>query len=688
MAAVIYDGEDTMGLPDGSADLPHETSLSDYVVGKVQEWSDNIEANYLNRWEEYNRLWRGEWAQEDKTREDERSRIISPALQQAVEDAVADVEEATFSTGKSFDIKDDSEDQDNQDIAFMRKKLHEDFSKQAIRKEVSDVLLNAAVFGTGIAEVVLDEVKEMAPATQPIMDGQLTAVGVNVVNRTVVKMRSVQPRNFRIDPNARNIEEAHGVAIDEFVPWHLVKHYQDIGIYRDVPVGDAPQDYNIEADPELDTLAHNDKVRLTKYFGKVPRHLLEQEQGKINPDEEIIDLVEPTEEELNQTGDYWVEAIVIIANEGEAVLKVEENPYMMKDRPVVAFQWDMVPGIFWGRGICEKGYNVQKAIDAELRARIDALGLTIHPMLAMDATRVPRGHRPKVSPGKVVLTNGNPNEVLQQFNFGSVDQVTFAQAEALQTMMRQATGTLDGATLSNLGSNNKTGATSMAIGAMQKRQKRTLVNFEQCFWVPFIEKAAWRYMQFDADNYPVQDFKFIANGNLGTMQSEYEVSQLVQLLQTADANSPIYPAIVQAIVEHMNIENREELVQTLMQASQPNPEEQQKAEEAHQKQMALQDAQIQAVQGQGQESMARAKKYMVEAQLLPRELEIKKIDAVADIRQGVESEEYQRRLKITETRLKEKEINIREQEVRDKRLAQQENNEAKQQLKNMLNRDN
>ncbi len=649
--------------------LDNEDSLTGYVVSKVQEWEDYYESNYQYKHEEYYRLWRGLWAKEDQTRETERSRLISPSLQQAVEDAVADIEEATFSTGKYFDIKDDVADQDQLDVQFMRQKLMEDFKKQRVRKEVSDVLLNAAVFGTGIAEVVIDEVKEMAPATQPIMDGQLEAVGVNVVDRTVVKMRSIQPRNFRIDPNARDIQEAHGCAIDEFVPRAVVEAAQESGIYLSNPVGSAPQDYNIEADPEIDTLAYHDKVRLTKYFGRVPRHLLDKAMGLEDPDEEVIDLIEPTESDSEES--YWVEAIVILANEGETLLKVEENPHMMKDRPVVAFPWDTVPGIFWGRGICEKGFNVQKAIDAELRARIDALALTVHPMLAMDATRIPRGHNPQVRPGKMILTNGDPREVLNPFNFGNVDQITFQQTSELQNMLRQATGTIDGATLSNLGSNNKTGAVSMAIGGMLKRQKRTLVNFEESFWIPFIEKAAWRYMQFDPENYPVQDFKFVANGNLGTMQSEYEVAQLTQLMQTMGDQSPMYPALVKSVVSHMNIENREELMKVLDEAAQPDPEEIQRQKqmeaEAHQKQMALQDAQIQAVGGQGAESHARAAKYAMETKMLPMELEVKKIDAVADVRAGVETEDFTRRLKIAETKLKEKQLNIQEQDLRMKR---------------------
>jgi hypothetical protein len=49
-----------------------------------------------------------------------------------------------------------------------------------------------------------------------------------------------------------------------------------------------------------------------------------------------------------------------------------------------------------------------------------------------------------------------------------------------------------------------------------------------------IEKSAWRYMQFAPELYPVQDFKFIPSSSLGIIAREYEVTQLVQLLQTMD----------------------------------------------------------------------------------------------------------------------------------------------------------
>jgi hypothetical protein len=86
---------------------------------------------------------------------------------------------------------------------------------------------------------VLEEVKEMKPATQPVMDGAMTAVGVTTQDRVVVKLRPILPQNFLIDPVATSIEDALGVAIDEFVPKHQVEIGIQNGIYRDVEIESA-----------------------------------------------------------------------------------------------------------------------------------------------------------------------------------------------------------------------------------------------------------------------------------------------------------------------------------------------------------------------------------------------------------------------------------------------------------------
>ncbi len=617
-----------------------QESLEDWVMNKCEDWRDNYQSNYEEKFDEYYRLWRGIWDPADTERKSERSRIISPALQQAVESNVAEMEEATFGRGKWFDIADDMNDKESQDVLYLRNKLTEDFENTKVRKAVAECLINAAVFGTGVGEIVIEEIKEMAPATQPIMDGQLQAVGVNITDRVVVKLKPVMPQNFLIDPVATSIEDAMGVAVDEFVGSHHVEQLQESGVYRDTYVGTAAPDTDLEPDQDI-TVYGDDKVRLTKYYGLVPKHMLE----------------EATDEKIDGDAGY-VEAVVVIAN-GGVLLKAEANPYMMQDRPIVAFPWDVVPSMFWGRGVCEKGYNSQKALDTELRARIDALSLTIHPMLAIDATKFPRGAKPEIRPGKTILTNGDPREVLQPFNFGQVGQITFAQAASLQQMVQQATGAVDSAGLAgNVNGEATAAGISMSLGAIIKRHKRTLINFQQSFLIPFVKKAAYRYMQFDPENYPVKDYKFNATSTLGIIAREYEVTQLVQLLQTMKQDSPVYPVLIQSIIDNMNLSNREELIAAMQQAQQPNPEAQQAAMQAQQSQLALQQSQTAALSAQAQESQARAQKYSVEAQLEPQEVEIKRIEAITrNLQAGDQDDkEFERRLKVAQAITKDKEV--------------------------------
>jgi len=644
---------------EGADNFTLEQDIEGWVMDKCDGWRDHYEANYSDKFEEYYRLWRGHWSAQDQTRQSERSKIISPALQQAVESSVAELEEATFGRGKWFDIKDDVRDQNPADIAALRSYLEEDFAKNKVRKNVAECLINAAVFGTGIAEVVIEEEKEMAPATQPVMGGELQAVGVTIKDRTCVKLRPVMPQNFLIDPVATDIDSALGCAVDEFVSSHLVEQLQEKGVYRNVPLAEATTDFNLEPDQDLTSFSE-DKIRLTKYYGLVPTHLLKEAMADDDAEEEEVVEFDSEEEES-----YYTEAMVVIAN-GGILLKAEKNPYMMQDRPVVAFPWDVVPSRFWGRGVCEKGYNSQKALDAELRARIDALALTIHPMMAMDASRMPRGAKPSIQPGKTILTNGNPAEILQPFNFGNVSQITFAQAQSLQTMVQTATGAIDSAGIAGSINGESTAAgVSMSLGAIIKRHKRTLINFQDSFLIPFVQKAAYRYMQFEPELYPVADYKFHTSSSLGIIAREYEVTQLVQLLQTMSPDQPMYPKLVTSIIDNMNLSNREELIATLEQANQPNPEAQQAAQAAQQAQLAFQQSQTNALNGQAQESQARAQKLITEAQAIPEELQIDRIKAATvNLRAGdADDKEFQKRLKISEQLIKEREVAVKEGNV-------------------------
>jgi len=631
------------------SEITPQNALVAFVMDRCNDWRNYRDENYMDRWDEYERLWRGLYADEDKTRDSERSRLISPALQQAVDNKQADLEEAVFAKGVFFDISDDISDQDKTDVEKMKSLLSEDFKKDKVRKNIGQIMTLAEIYGTGIGEIIVKQKKSLTPATQPTAQPGLAMIGVNTNYRVSVDLKPINPRNFLVDPNATTIDDAMGCAIEEYVGRHAVIKGMEDGVYKKVAIGEASLDTDLEPNQDL-TYYQSDKVLLLRYYGLVPKKLLD------NPDDLSFE-----DDELYSE---MVEALIVIAN-GEDLLKAEENPFMMQDRPVVAYQADSVPGRFWGRGTAEKAYNMQKAVDAQIRSHVDSLGLTAAPMMAIDASRLPRGQKFEIKPGKNILVNGNPAEILQPFKFGVTDKSNIETAQIFERMMLQATGTLDTANLPAQVSGGDAAAAglAMAVSGIIKKNKRSLVNFQEDFLIPFVQKAAWRYMQFAPDRYPVKDFEFIPTGTLGMVAREFEQAQMMAMMSTLGPNSPIVPLLLQGIVEYSSLPNRESLLQQLQQLTQPNPEQQQAQQQATQLQLADAQATVQEKQARAQKAAAEAQKASIEAQLMPEEVRAKIVNAATQNlpnNDDTAEREFQRRIKIAELMLKEEDIKSNE----------------------------
>ena len=632
--------------------------LVDWVVGNVHSWKENRDDNYEQNWKKYERTWRGVWDGEDRLRESERSKIISPATQQAIENHTSEIEEALWGSGADlFDISDDMKDQDKTDIEYVKAYMKECFKKNKLRKSVNDIVLMASIYGTGIGEILTKEIKELTPATQPMPDIDAVAIGVQETTKISVEVKPVNPRNFIIDPNATTIEDAMGVAIEEFVSAHIIAKGIEDGIYKDTKLGDdSAPDEDIEPS-SVDDEYIDDKIRIIRYYGLVPEKYLDSDE------DDFVELFtkEVDAGQLMKEYSNLVEAIIVIANDTD-LLKAERSPYMMKDRPVVAYQDDTVPGRFWGRGIAEKAYNMQMAIDAQLRSHLDGLAMTSVPMMAMDATRMPRGAKLEIRPGKTILTNGNPAEILQPFKFGVTDGQNVQTAEIFNTMLLQATGTMD---TSLMQSQPVGGDLSIALSGIIKKNKRTLVNFQENFLIPFVEKAAWRFMQFDSENFPVKDFKFIPTGSLGMLAREVEQLQFINLLKTLGADNPLTPILLQGVLENSALPNKQMLLQMLSQSQQPNPEQQQVEQMQMQVQLATAEATIAGLQADVAKTQAETQQIMVETQLKPSEVQAKLAAALSNnLKEGNQDDkEFERRAKVADLMLKEKAIDLKEKDL-------------------------
>ncbi|CAB4213951.1 hypothetical protein UFOVP1457_10 [uncultured Caudovirales phage] len=632
-----------------------DKELVAFVVDHCDRWRTYRDTNHLPDYLEYERIFRGQWASEDKTRDSERSRIVTPATQQAVETRHAEIMEAIFGQGDFFDIEDNIQDVNGNpiDVEMIKSQLMEDFKKDKIRKAIDQIELMAEIYGTGIGEIVVKTEKEYVPSTQPI-DGQMgqAAIGVMEKDRIAVKIMPINPKNFLFDPNGTSIEDCLGVAVEKFISIHKIVQGIESGVYRKVDLTTTGDDSDLE--PTQESSQYKDqKVLLLTYYGLVPREYLKN----LEENKDVVDLFP----ENSASDDYadMVEAIVVIANDGQ-LLKAEENPYMMKDRPILSYQDDTVPNRLLGRGTVEKAFNMQKAIDAQIRSHLDSLALTTSPMIAMDATRLPRGAKFEVKPGKAILTNGAPSEILYPFKFGQTDGNNLATSKEFERMLLQATGTLDSnGMVSQVSRDAGQGGMSMAVASIIKKYKRTLVNFQEDFLVPFIKKAAFRYMQFDPNRYPSVDMNFIPTATLGIIAREYEQQQFIALLQTLGPNTPVLPVILKGIVSNSSLSNRFEMMAALDKMSQPDPQAQQLQQA--QQQLALQAAQAQIAVNttQAEQNRAEAQKLNAETQLMPMEMQAKAMAANTKNlpnQDDLASREFDKRVKIADLMLKEADI--------------------------------
>ena len=216
-----------------------DKELVSWVMSHCENWRDWRDQNYMSSYEEYERIFRGQWQASDSTRESERSRIISPATQQAVETSHAEIMEAIFGQGEYFDIKDDVKDVNGSpiDVAMLKTQMMEDFAKDKIRKSIDQIGLMAKIYGTGIGEIVVKTEKEYIPSTQPIpgVMGQ-AAIGVVEQDRISVSLNPINPKNFLFDPNGTSVDDCMGVAIEKPVSLHKIVAGMESGIYRKVDI--------------------------------------------------------------------------------------------------------------------------------------------------------------------------------------------------------------------------------------------------------------------------------------------------------------------------------------------------------------------------------------------------------------------------------------------------------------------
>jgi len=604
-------------------------ALCGWIYTRINTWEDVRNRGYQQLWGEYWRMWRGKWSVQEINRLSERSKLLMPALSQAIEQTVSEIEEAIFSREEWFDAAVDTA----KDMAglLMRDQLLGDLDKVNAADQIMEAVLNGAIFGTMVAKVNTGLHTEHTPTR----DSQTYELKANSKKQVQVAIEAIRPDQFIPDPVGVTVQQMLGCAhrLQRTLSYVLEK-CQD-GTYNQAAIKDIMptrrlknSDVDLEDPMAINATYESEQVDLIEYHGKVPARFLMEVQEARNVADELLNL--DLEDISKRAGEGpMVEAIVTIANQG-ILLRAIPNPFTLVDRSIVATQFEKVPGRFWGRGVAEKGYNPQKALDAEVRSRMDALGYLSAPMLGVDSGRVPRGFKLEVKPGKVWLTQGNPDEVLRPFPALNYNTMTFEQASEMERMVQMGTGALDVASAiknqSQSGANSMS-SNSMLMGAFVKRSKRSIANISRNFIGPLLQKVIWRYMQFDPIRYP-KDFDIKLKPTLGIVAREVEAGQMTQLMgMMPQEYHQVQLLLAQGVIEHTALSNKVELLKAINQALQP-PDPKVVQQQQQMQQLTMQthvaglQAQLEGFQLTNQKTKAEIQKILADAAYKSHEADI------------------------------------------------------------------
>lgn len=622
--------------------------LVSYITGKLDPWRTHRDSNHKDMWDEYYRIWRGIFDPADKKRKSERSNIMTPATMQAVDSTVAEIEEAIFGREQWFDLYDDVEAMADQGAAEQmvrsRDLLLERMEEYNVPSSVAKAVLLGAVFGTGIGKI------NTTTRHVSYSDGAKEEV-------VCVELIPLEPYEFVPDPTTDCIDDMLGMAHETLMPLHKVKQMQRDGTYRTVSIGAyAGTNQLVSSRFSNSQLPLDNAVLISEWHGLVPAKLLLPYTGKPTVADAVLE---------EGDDDTLVEAIVTIGNES-TILGAKANPFVDDDRCFVAYQHDTVPNYFWGRGVVEKAYHPQKALDTTVRTRMDAQGLVAHPMVAGDVTRLPRGFNLGVWPGKFWPTTGNPGDVIQGFNLGQVQPSLFDNANDMERMVQTATGAMDPGASYN--PSQQGGATNTALNASSfiKRSRRTMQNIERNFMRPLVNKMYRRYHQFDAGKFP-NDTKFRVSGTLGIMAREFEQQQLTQMLSLVPNDSKPFFVMMKAIFENSSSPAKADMNKAVDEWINPDvtPEQQQMQQQQQQLQMRQAEAEVSLLESQAtkakaesMKAMAAAMKYKAEAEHIPDTLHDEDIKNAINLRE-VQAFEQQNELSKLMQHLKAIDLSIK-----------------------------
>ena len=448
--------------PNGPASEPEPRidALADYVQGKYKVWRD-ARTSLENKWLEWYRMWRCIPDAQDKTKSSERSTLKMPATKEAVTNFVSSMMQTIFATDPFFDLQPNHAD--NPRPALLRQYMRWTMDREKFKAKVKLFISEEGIYGTAFARIRSYTETKQRVVTSRTMRTQLNPFTmqeeqIEDVNRERQETDYIRPcfepisiYNLFAPPQATGVQpgEAEGIIIRSRHTNASVAQMRDRGVIEIMPEEDATGSPNDSTDTLRTRLQYSgitsssaeetDPIEILEYFGWIPPEVL-KEAGLLNPPR-AKGTMDPESLEGDEPSPFEGREMVVIVSGGKVLNPSSlEPPFGITERPLVMDRFEQVAGEFYGMGICEMASGPQKALNATVRSRIDNKALAINQVFGADRRKLTSGQDLGLYPGKVILCETNPKDVLVPFVIPDVTSGSYQEAADYERYIRSAHG--------------------------------------------------------------------------------------------------------------------------------------------------------------------------------------------------------------------------------------------------------
>lgn len=455
-----------LGEPEKVDDGPKLDVIASHVSKKFDAWR-SARTQLEMKWLAYYRQWRCVQDAQDQTRSSERSKLKMPKTKEAVTNYVTAMLQIVFATDPYFDLVPTPGQQGNNRSQYLTQYIRWLHARENWRNKVKLHLVEQGIYGTGfMRQRAVVETKEKVVTRQQQtteMQPQFDAMTNQLAMVPVQKSIEVQERletdytrpcsepisifNLYCNPTATNVQNAEGVIIRSMRSRSDLERMKEEGVIEILP--DQPRDNTsgptIESTDTLQrrlssigvqTSSEVDNIEILEAMMWIPPEVLKD--AGLQPDEDDEEAAESVSDSVKSYGGK--ELHVIVANGKILNPSSIEPAYGYNERPILQDWFEQVPGEFYGLGIAEISSGPQSALDATIRSRLDNKAISINQIFAADRRKLTSGQDLSVYPGKIFLTEGPPNDIIQPMQVPDVTSGSYAEAQEYERYVDSAHG--------------------------------------------------------------------------------------------------------------------------------------------------------------------------------------------------------------------------------------------------------